>query len=272
MSAQSQDTIRSAITHLGLAGRPVCVHSSMRSFSDRLDVDDLLDALLDEGCTVLVPTYSWNHYAVPAPQHLRPARNGTDYTRTWATSGASAIFDPTSPQLDVEEMGQLPAALLRRSQRRRGSHPLTSFASLGPLADELVADQSPTIPFAPLRALVDLDGAILLIGVDLTAMTLIHLAEFDAGRVPFQRWALGADGAVIMVSVGGCSHGFGQLDEALETHARHTVVAGSSWTVYAAGPALAAATEAIERHSAITSCRLRCERCIDAVQGGPVLR
>lgn len=95
----SRDPIRSAVEQLDLSGRPVCVHSSMRSFRDRVDVDLLLDALIDEGCTVLAPTFSWNAHAVAPPAHLRPSRNGTDYARSWRTSRAGATFDPSSPEL-----------------------------------------------------------------------------------------------------------------------------------------------------------------------------
>ena len=59
----------------------------------------------------------------------------------------------------------------------------------------------------------DRGGYVILMGVGLESMTALHLAEEMAGRRLFQRWANGPDGEAMRVSVGGCSRGFGALDE-----------------------------------------------------------
>ncbi|RIK36138.1 MAG: hypothetical protein DCC57_22735, partial [Chloroflexi bacterium] len=59
-------------------------------------------------------------------------------------------------------------------------------------------------------------GFVLLMGVALETMTLLHLAEQVAGRVPFRRWANDRQGRPQQVEAGGCSDGFGRLAPLLE--------------------------------------------------------
>ena len=63
------------IRHLDLAGRPVGVHCSLRSFG-HVDggADAVVNALTDEGATLLVPSFSWAFSAIP-PDEERPERN-----------------------------------------------------------------------------------------------------------------------------------------------------------------------------------------------------
>ena len=84
------------------------------------------------------------------------------------------------------------APVLARPERLRGDHPLASFSAIGPLATDLIDGQHGGAVHAPLRALGEMDGAIVMVGVGLTRMTLLHLAEQEAGRTQFQRWALNA--------------------------------------------------------------------------------
>ena len=98
-------------------------------------------------------------------------------------------------------------------------HPLNSFAAVGPRAAELVAAQSPTDVYGPIRELAAQNGTILLIGVRLNRMTAIHLAEQQSGRRLFLRWARDTDGQVRMVEVGSCSEGFPALEPTLAPYA-----------------------------------------------------
>jgi aminoglycoside 3-N-acetyltransferase len=70
------------IRRLGLPGQSVCVHSSLRSFGHLVGgADAIVDAFLAEGCTLLVPSYSF-HFLVLPPKGLRPSRmRGTTTTR-----------------------------------------------------------------------------------------------------------------------------------------------------------------------------------------------
>jgi aminoglycoside N3'-acetyltransferase len=124
--------------------------------------------------------------------------------------------------------------------------------------------------FGPLRALVALDGVAVLVGVSLTRLTLLHLAEADAGRRPFIRWALGADGTPMRCRCGECSMGFDNLGPQLEPVERRTTVGASHWRVFSATEVVNRAAAAIREDPAITHCsNPECIECADAIAGGP---
>jgi aminoglycoside N3'-acetyltransferase len=268
----STDTIRDAARTLELTGRPVCVHASLRSFGQVIEggANGVVDALLEEGCTLLVPTFSWR-FSIPPPDHLRFPRNGFDHSLIHAAGGASDVYTMESREIDAD-MGALPAAVLARSTHVRGDHPLNSFTAVGPMADDLIRDQSPLDVYAPLAALAASGGVVLLMGVGLDCMTLLHLAERRAGRALFRRWALGPDGVPISVEVGGCSRGFPRLNGTVAPLGRDWVVGRSLWRAFPAGRMLEAAAEAISATPSITRCDdPTCVRCRDAILGGPLV-
>jgi len=264
--------IANAVPRMGLSGLPVCVHASLRSFGW---VDGgapaVVKGLLTEGCTVLVPTFSWT-FAVPPPAKLRRPRNGWDYD-TWEASsvGEGRIFTPDSNEIDVEDMGAIPASVLAMPERVRGYHPLSSFSAIGPLAAQLTSGQMPLHVWAPLEALAEAGGSVVLMGVGLQEMTLLHLAEQRAGRNPFRRWANGADGEPIEVESGGCSDGFENLRSALLSLQKECVVGNSRWLIFPASLTLEVAAAAIRADPMITHCGKPHGRCNDAVLGGPLL-
>jgi len=124
--------------------------------------------------------------------------------------------------------------------------------------------------YAPFRALAAMGGAVALLGVDLTTMTLIHEAERVAGRNLLVRWARGRDGRVIATRVGSCSDGFNQLEALLAPLCHGDHVGESRWRAYPAAETIAAAAAAIRADPMITHCgRSICARCRDMVAGGP---
>jgi aminoglycoside N3'-acetyltransferase len=126
--------------------------------------------------------------------------------------------------------------------------------------------------YVPLAALARMEGSIVLMGVGLERMTALHLAEKEAGRTLFRRWAKTATGEFTVVEVGGCSEGFGNLERYLLSVTHTTVVGQSTWKIFAAGEVLAYATAAIRADPQITHCGIAtCERCDDAVAGSPIL-
>ncbi|HUX88909.1 MAG TPA: AAC(3) family N-acetyltransferase [Chloroflexota bacterium] len=268
------EDIRAGIRALRLGGLPLCVHSSLRSFGwVEGGAATVVDGLLQEGCTVLVPAFA-DVYRIPPPDdpHLRPARNAYDYGRVRAPMpGVKVIYSPESNEIERAEMGAIPAEVVARPGRSRGNHPLDSFAAVGPLASKLVDGQAPRDVYAPLRALAERGGWVLLMGVDLNRLTLLHLAEMRAGRALFLRWANGPDGLPMGVESGGCSKGFPRLESVLAPLARETLVGSSRWRAFPADATLHAATAAIQRDPAITHCAdPTCRRCADAIAGGPV--
>lgn len=245
---------------------------SLRSFGGiEGGADTLLDGLLDVGCTVMVVTGSHAAFGQRPPKGMRPARNGTNYSDTsWWPETHDRIFTPHSADID-ESLGVFPRLVVERNDRHRGDHPLSSLSAIGPLAAQLVGSQDPLNVGAPLEELVAHEGNVVLMGVGLTRMTLIHLAEERAGRTRFRRWARLRDGTVQMVESGSCSEGFEKLAPSLAPVRREVTVGGSQWSAYPAAEVLELATRAIEADPSITHCGQRCDRCDDAVVGGPLI-
>jgi aminoglycoside 3-N-acetyltransferase len=262
--------LRGGIRRLSLPGKAVCVHSSLRSFGHvEGGADTVVDAFLAEGCTLLVPTFSFTRFLVAAPPGTQFDRNG--WSAAWASTGGEGL-EPFSPETNElgGGMGAIPRAVLGRRDRVRGDHPLMSFAALGPDAAELVRGQTPLDVFAPFEALAAAAGSILLAGVGLTSMTLLHLAEQRAGRRLFVRWANSRDGHVLEARVGGCGSGFDAFDPVLAGIARETAVGSSRWRAYPAAETLELAAAAIRADPGITRCAdPACARCRDAIAGGP---
>jgi aminoglycoside N3'-acetyltransferase len=261
------DMLREGIQTAGLSRHPVFMHSSLRSFGwVEGGPDAVIDAFLAEGCTLAVPTFTYELVnAAPPDDHA--LRNGRDYSLLMAGSHADAVFSPDSSEISRREMGAIPATLVERPGRRRGNHPLGSFSAVGPLAALLIDGQAPDEPFAPFEALASHSGFVLCAGVGLDSMTLLRHAELLAGRNLFIRWARGPDGNVIRALRGGCSAGFPHLDGVLAPVERMTVVGSSRWRAFPVRDVLALASAAIRDDPMITHCRRpECDRCDDAVR------
>ncbi|WP_432970520.1 AAC(3) family N-acetyltransferase [Dactylosporangium sp. CA-233914] len=250
------------ILRLGLAGRAVCLHSSLRSFREPVPPSELIDAFLDAGCTLLVPTFTAG-FAAPPPAGHQPLPGNSEADGSIPDRPPLRGYTPESTDID-SGMGAVPATVLRDPACRRGNHPLSSFTALGPAAWRFVAAQSPRDVFAPLRQVAANHGVVLLIGVDLSAATLIHLAEEDAGLRLLTRWARDARGGLVEVRHGGCSRGFERLAPALAEIERRADVLGSRWRALPAAPMLEAATRVLAVNPAAARCAdIDCLRCRD---------
>ncbi|GAC1503042.1 MAG: hypothetical protein NVS2B12_13420 [Ktedonobacteraceae bacterium] len=223
----------------------------------------------------MVPSFSIGAFAIapPASVEMRPARNGICYksSTTFYLGGRGDVYTPGSKEIDLS-MGFIPTAVVYWPERTRGNHPLNSFVAIGPLAQQLIKDQNALDVYAPLRALTERDGAIVLMGVGLERMTFLHYAEQQAGRVPFRRWANGPDHKPQLVAVGSCSEGFDHFNSLLAPFNQQFLVGESIWQVFPTHETLKAAVAAIKRDPFITHCdESDCERCADAIRGGPLL-
>lgn len=262
-------SISDAILRMDLVGKPVCVHSSLRSFGCK--VENLLESFLKAGCTVMVPTFSDMYEAPPVPEYM-PDQNGAgDYSYFYEKEYEDAgVYTPDSNLLSVEDMGKFPRMILENPDRLRGDNALNSFAAVGPLAEELVSGQTDEDVYAPLRKLYELDGFVLLMGTDLTTATAIHYAEQVAGRMPFVRWAKGENDTTIPVRAGGCSDGFEKLAQILKPFENRTVVVSSLWRCYPVRDLVDVCVDAFRKDPYVAHCGdLQCCRCNDAAKGGP---
>src|SRR5437764_10147079 len=99
MSIQIEE-IRRAVRGADAAGRPIGVHASLRSFGHVSGgAQAVVEGLLAERCTVLVPTFSEAYAVAPAP-HQCPARNGYDYARPRPEMpGTERVFTTASTEV-----------------------------------------------------------------------------------------------------------------------------------------------------------------------------
>ncbi|GAB2935846.1 aminoglycoside 3-N-acetyltransferase [Streptomyces mayteni] len=164
------------LSELGLgAGDIVMFHTRMSAIGyvagGAATVVDALRDVVGPGGTLLV--YSgWND---------APPYDFVDWPARWrdALRAEHPAYDPESSESDHAN-GRLPEALRRWPGAVRGRHPDVSFAALGALAAELVADHpwdDPHGPGSPLARLVEHGGRVLLLGAPLGTMTLLHHAE-----------------------------------------------------------------------------------------------
>jgi aminoglycoside 3-N-acetyltransferase len=91
------------------------------------------------------------------------------------------LFDPQI--MLPTTMGIIPCTLLAYPKARRSLHPIASFVALGKEAEYITADHSLHEPEgwqSPVGKLYQLDGWVLLLGVDNRRNTSLHLAEIAA--------------------------------------------------------------------------------------------
>ena len=268
-----QQVLIEALDISGARNRIVCIHAGMRSFSPRISADELIDALLAIGATLLVPTFTYEFERVPPPGAWIPQNGMAPPTHEGSqevkvADGVGSAYTTECNDLSVYAMGALPLAVLARDGRVRGDHPLNSFAAVGPNAQQVVRGQTPEDVYAPLRVLTENDGLLLLMGTDLTSLTFVHYAELAAGRRLCIRWArrpAGIEGC----RCGSCSAGFGKLAPFSRFAEKRLTVGGSAWTATPARQLLPLLTSAIRDDPAVTTCgRPACLRCRDTLAGG----
>jgi len=152
----------------------------------------LLDLGVEPGGVLLVHTsYRAIRPVVGGPEGLILALrealgpDGTLVMPSWAADG-DRPFHPASSPADVD-LGVVARTFWRLPDVQRSRHPF-AFAAAGPRAEEVLADGLPLPPHrpeSPVGRVRDLDGHVLLLGVDHDADTTVHLAELEAG-VPYR--------------------------------------------------------------------------------------
>ena len=269
----TKDDFIKSIKSAGLYGKCVCVHSSVKSFGEEIHngVETIINAFLESGCTLMVPTFSFYDFTIKPPDNMRPKRNGVDYNKLdFLINNQKNIYTTLCNEIDMEKMGILPCEVLKRKEHIRGDHPLCSFSAIGPFAKDLIKGQKNMDVFAPLRELALFEGYVVLIGVDLNRMTLLHLAEQMAGRKMYLRWANDNTGKPVYAEAGGCSEGFVNMNPYLSAFEKQIFVGKSKWRIYNVPKVLKQAARVIMSMPEITRCAdALCLRCEDAIKGGP---
>ena len=269
MSQLTYQQIRQAIQELELSAQTICIHSSLKSFGKLQDgPETLLQAFLDEGNSILVPSFSYDFEMSPPPD-MRPQQNGYDYSRAAESpTGPSKIYSPACTEISPD-MGAIPRTLLAHQGHKRGNHPVNSFAAIGPQAQELIEGQNFLDVYAPFEYMYEHGGAIVLMGVTLIRATAIHYAEQRAGKNLFIRWAADPQGQIQPVKVGSCSEGFDRLLPVVEAFERRLSVGPSGWRIYDFRTFVDAIALAVHEDPQMTHCDdENCERCRDMALGG----
>ena len=223
-----KDDIINGLNETGLFKKPVCIHSSLKSFGIvRGGPKTIIDAFLEKECSIIVPTFSYD-YEIPIPNGVAPPlQNGYDLdNKNFLLKGLNRIFSSSSNDIHYT-MGIIPKYVLSVRGRIRGNHPMDSFSAIGPNAENYIKIQDSKNVYGPLIKLCEDDGYLVLIGVDLTKATIIHYAESIAGRNLFIRWANNDFSKLIAVNVGGCSDGFNNLDPLVKSIEKEVIVGNS---------------------------------------------
>ncbi len=265
----TRQDIEQAIAALSLAGKTLFIHSAIKSFGQlEGGPDTLLDPLIAAGCTVIMPSFTYDPLCPPpadAPVMADTAYGG--HRGEWHLPPTRA-YDYRANEIEPS-MGAIPRALLNKPERVRSQHPINSFVGIGPLAESILAQQT----LQHVYGLYDNQPQawVLTMGVSLTSVTPIHYGEQQTGRKLFQRWAQQVNPSTgevetVLVAIGSCSNGFDNLQPFVQPIARELKVGASDWTLYPLQPLIARCKRAIQQQQDITHCSdVACLRCQDAI-------
>lgn len=250
---QAHDFV-SGLRSLGLRrGDGVVVHSSLKSLGwveggAETVIDALLEVVGPEGLLV-VPTFTYK------PTGFRPH------------------LDPSQTGLVTERLRLRPNAI-------RSLHPTHSVAAIGTRAQELVKDHHlrPGLGLdSPLDRLAEWGGYVLLIGVDHTTSSTVHVGEAHA-QAPYLngcRWPGWPESAPVYLPNGdvlagelaespGCSLGFQVVGEWLARQGKSVVgKIGQARCELATGSSIIEAVVSLLRDdpAAVLCHRRECDRC-----------
>ena len=247
-----------AFETLGLRKKPVIVHASLRSFGRVTGgPDSVVTALEYTTGAFIMPSHTYKTMITPASG---PTNNAVNYQRGQQWNRLAEPFEHNMPADPL--MGVVPEVMRRWPEARRSMHPILSFTGIR--ADLIIEKQTIEEPFAPIRALVELDGWVLLLGVDHTSNTSIHFAEKLAGRKQFTRWALTQNGTVTCPGFPGCSLGFEMIEPEVRSVTKTIKVGEATVRAIPLRPLMVKVIEAIKKDKYALLCnRPDCERCAD---------
>ncbi|KAF4834858.1 SPBc2 prophage-derived aminoglycoside N(3')-acetyltransferase-like protein YokD [Colletotrichum tropicale] len=136
-------------------------------------ISALLEVLGDEG-TLVVPTYTGDN---TDPAEWRSPRAPRELWQT--IRDTMPAYDPRITR--TRGVGAIPEMLRNWPGAMRSAHPQTSFAAVGPKADEITAGHALDCRLgenSPLAKLEQLEARILLLGTAFDTCTAFHLAEY----------------------------------------------------------------------------------------------
>lgn len=233
----------------------VIVHASLSSVGEiRGGTETVLGALLTIVQGVIAPAFTYKTMIIP---ETGPEENACDYGSGKVQNALAEFFVPDMP-VDPT-IGALAEAIRKHPDAARSSHPIMSFSGIN--ASEILALQTLEEPLAPIKALTEKFGTVLLIGVDHTVNTSIHYAEKLAGRKQFVRWALTPQGVRECPGFGGCSDGFEQAADFLAPITRTSRVGSAVLRSIPLEPMVRVLTNLIKEQPLALLCGKNDDRC-----------
>ena len=186
-SVVSREDVEKALKYVGLGpNMNVMVHASLSSFGyliggARTVVDVLMEMITKEG-TIIMPTHTSDN-TDPSSWQNPPAVPGV-----WEELRENMpAYNPE--QSDLWYMGSITENFRHREGVVFSNHPTTSFAAWGRYARVLCNRHSLHFPLAeesPVARLYELKGHVLLIGVDFSKATCLHLGEYRTEARPIR--------------------------------------------------------------------------------------
>ncbi|CAG0996541.1 SPbeta prophage-derived aminoglycoside N(3')-acetyltransferase-like protein YokD [Anaerolineales bacterium] len=255
-------TLKNGFSQLGLKKSLVIAHASLKSFGHiEGGAETMLEALLDSVHGVIMPTFTYKTMLNP---EIGPPRNGMTYG---SETNLNKMAEAYHPGMRADKtMGILPETLRKHPGAKRSMHPIQSFAGIH--ADAILNTQTIFNPLAPIGALADEDGWVLLMGVDHRVNTSIHYAEKLAGRMQFIRWALLRDRVVECPGFPSDSEGFESIAPFVEKYTRRVEIGNAVLQAVHLRSLIRVVVDQLKENPFALLCtRPDCERC-NAVRWG----
>jgi aminoglycoside 3-N-acetyltransferase len=249
--------IFSSLKKLGVdTGAPIIAHAALPPFGEiRGGTETVLGALLAISNTVIMPAFTYQTMVIP---EIGPENNGIIYGSGTETNKLAEIFQPNMP-VDPS-LGVLTEALRQHPKALRSGHPILSFSGIN--AGDAFELQNLQEPLAPIGHLVEKQSWVVLMGVNQTANTSIHYAEWLAGRKQFTRWALTPQGIATCPLMPGCAEGFEQITPLITNILRSMRVGDAEITAIPLEPMVEIITAEINKNPLAFLCsRPDCECC-----------
>jgi aminoglycoside 3-N-acetyltransferase len=255
------DDFTSALKSLDLGKKPAIAHASLRSFGAiRGGAETVLNALLPSLSGLIMPAFTYKTMITP---EVGPPHNGLTYG---SGRDLNLMALPFRYTMRVDPMiGMLPEILRYSPGARRTSHPILSFVSAR-VNDALVM-QTMNDPLALIGWMSNMDGWVLLLGVDHTVNTSIHYGEKLAGRRQFVRWAWVGKRIVECPGFPNCSDGFEAIRPDVQQVTRRAQIGEGFIEAIPLQALLQTVEDAHQRNDplALLCQRDTCERC-DAIR------
>jgi aminoglycoside 3-N-acetyltransferase len=252
----TQQDIERSLAELGLGKESrVLVHSSYKSLGSVAGGPAAVArAAVKSFGTVMMPAFTWDRTRI---WDARGVFDGNAYAEQPQEVANPEPFTFDTP-IDTG-IGVIPETFRMAYQVRRSANPLVSFVACGELAEQLCGPGTEVDGVEPIRRLMEAGGDVLLLGVDHTSSTAIHLAEQMAGRPLFVRHALTPEG-VQALHCGGCGDAFERLQPHVAHIERRSIVGNATLRSYPLRDYVDAARGLIKRDPFALLCDT-CDRC-----------